>query len=701
ENIEIQLTGALQFTDCVGGIYGGGIFIGTNIKIILVISNTCTFQNCTGSQGGGMYLSSSNIETDIQITGELSFDNCSCTDLGGGWFLSTSRLQLSFTNIIQFKDCSSENNGGGLYVSCSNEGMIRFIEELKFENCSAINSAGGLYMNIISGGSVTLDNKCEFLKCKSGNGGAIYLSIDFEQQSSFQIKDILIQECQALINTDYQYSQSGFGGGIFIAGTGVYDVSSKMLDFSKTKMYGNSADKAGQSLYVAMPNVIQWCRTGIDGESVKGNYSDIDSDESELEGIPVGYSNFNSLSQVDIMKDQRPLELWWRTIWHILNRNEGIIKGIDQLGCSEYNNPCYSIDFALKQISVELGGSVTSIIPEKRIGICQDGYDLTSPIQFSKSSTYTNIVKIMKQLYLTKYNMEGKAEIKIIKGGDTSSIENGHKGWISASGEIELKFYFIKFITDKSKLNIPIIYIEDQNTNLELDSVTFSGINLSPSDVPKGIVHIDVDNTELIISGCIFEDISIEGEGGSAIRIENDQENSFDATIEGTQFNNINSTGSESGQGGSAIYAQIREDCSLIIDDNCEFNDCVIESGNGGAIYVDIDYSKNFQFKIKDATFRHNKALKHNSVEIPPSGYGGVIFLTGTGDYDVDSNQIDLSGMKSDSNSADNGGNNIYIVMPQLEEFCQYDEGSLVKGDYDDKLSNLSDVEGIATNIST
>ncbi|KAA6384197.1 MAG: hypothetical protein EZS28_020275, partial [Streblomastix strix] len=28
ENIEIQLTGALQFTDCVGGIYGGGIFIG-------------------------------------------------------------------------------------------------------------------------------------------------------------------------------------------------------------------------------------------------------------------------------------------------------------------------------------------------------------------------------------------------------------------------------------------------------------------------------------------------------------------------------------------------------------------------------------------------------------------------------------------------------------------------------------------------
>ncbi|KAA6362036.1 MAG: hypothetical protein EZS28_042437, partial [Streblomastix strix] len=282
-----------------------------------------------------------------------------------------------------------------------------------------------------------------------------------------------------------------------------------------------------------------------------------------------------------------------------------------------------------------------------------------------------------------------------------SNIENGHKGWISASGGIELKFYFIKLVTDKSKFNIPIIYIEDQNTNLELDSVTFSDINLSPTDEPKGIVHVDADNTELIISDCIFEDISFEGEGGSAIRIENDQENSFTATIDGTLFNNINSTGSESGQGGSAIYAQIREDCSLIIDDSCEFNDCVIESGNGGALYVDIYYSKNFQFKIKDATFHHIKALKHNSKDIPPSGYGGVIFLTGTGDYDVQSEQIDLSGMKSDSNSADNGGNNIYIVMPQLEEFCHYDEGSLVKGDFDDKLSNLSDVEGIATNIST
>ncbi|KAA6394747.1 MAG: hypothetical protein EZS28_009723, partial [Streblomastix strix] len=519
DNTEIRITGKMKFIDCIGE-FGGGFSIGTSNKIILVISNECIFQNCTGLLGGGLDIQFSHIDTYMQITGELSFDNCSssqggalrivirgsqlifekkihfkdcqCPQIGGGLYVSCSyEGTIHFIDELKFENCSAGTGGGGLYIQCSDQGIIQFIEELNFDNCSANYygggiylqcsgaesniqisgdllfdnckveiAGGGLYMSISFGGSVTLDNKCEFLKCKSGNGGAMYLNINFELQSSFQIKDILIQECQALINTESTiYSQSGFGGGIFITGTGDYDVSSKMLDFRKMKMYGNSADKAGQSLYVAMPNVIQWCRIGNAGEYVKGNYSDITSDESELEGIPVGYSNFNGLSQVDIMKDQRPLELWWRTIWHILNRNDGIIKGLDQIRCSEYNNPCCSINYALQEISVELGGTTSSIIPEKRIGICEAGYDLTSPILLSKNSTYTNIIKIMKQLYLTKYNMEGKAEIKIIKGGDASNIENGHKGWISASGGIELKFYFIKLVTDKSKFNIPIIYI--------------------------------------------------------------------------------------------------------------------------------------------------------------------------------------------------------------------------------------------------
>jgi hypothetical protein len=53
------------------------------------------------------------------------------------------------------------------------------------------------------------------------------------------------------------------------------------------KIYNNSAVIGGLSLYVAMSNVIEWCKFGIAGEFVKGNYSDRFSKFEDLEGIPV------------------------------------------------------------------------------------------------------------------------------------------------------------------------------------------------------------------------------------------------------------------------------------------------------------------------------------------------------------------------------------------------------------------------------
>jgi hypothetical protein len=53
------------------------------------------------------------------------------------------------------------------------------------------------------------------------------------------------------------------------------------------KIYLNTADKYGWSVYVAMVRITEWCKYGILGEHVKGNYSDTYSDERELEGIPL------------------------------------------------------------------------------------------------------------------------------------------------------------------------------------------------------------------------------------------------------------------------------------------------------------------------------------------------------------------------------------------------------------------------------
>ncbi|KAA6354394.1 MAG: hypothetical protein EZS28_050079, partial [Streblomastix strix] len=179
ENIEIQLTGEMEFIDCIG-IYGGGISIGSIYKIILVISSLCTFKNCTGSQGGGMYMPLSDIETEIQITGLLSFDNCS-SNQGGGLYLSTSGSSLSFTNAIQFKNCSSQYSGGGLWASCSNEGTIQFIGGMNFENCSTNQQGGAIYARMQSGSQLTIDGQCKFTECTTqvygGGGGGIYAYI--------------------------------------------------------------------------------------------------------------------------------------------------------------------------------------------------------------------------------------------------------------------------------------------------------------------------------------------------------------------------------------------------------------------------------------------------------------------------------------------------------------------------------------------
>ncbi|KAA6378368.1 MAG: hypothetical protein EZS28_026104, partial [Streblomastix strix] len=139
---------------------------------------------------------------------------------------------------------------------------------------------------------------------------------------------------------------------------------------------------------------------------------------------------------------------------------------------------------------------------------------------------------------------------------------------------LQLGIYGIKFITDESQLTIPIIYIQDSNSILELYQVTFSEIDLSPIGNPKGIVHINADNSQFIAQNCIFEEINIEGSSGNAIRLENNANSRITATIINCEFNNIKSDGDSNGQGGSALFAELRD------------------QRNGGALFIDIDFFK-------------------------------------------------------------------------------------------------------------
>ncbi|KAA6385930.1 MAG: hypothetical protein EZS28_018543 [Streblomastix strix] len=647
------------------------------------------------------------IKIDFMVVGSMhiidsQFDNITkveSTAVGGA-----IKAELSYaSNRLDIKDCKftsckAQNTlGGAIYVTTFLGEAYIILSHTQMIGCQAL-SGGGLYAKNSLVGSVIIENSCIFKDCKatSGNGGGIYTELpDLSNAlSSFVIRDALFHNCQAVASASTT-PPTGFGGGIFIGGTGTYVPSTKRLDLKGMKIYGNSASSGGQSLYVVMNKLQQWCEYGLLGEYVKGNYSDTDSDENDLQGLPIDFILFSSSSQSYIETNEKTLENYWRvpipiySIWHVQQRF-GSQNGTDQLNCGQTNQPCKTIEYAIQQISRNKGGSETIFIEVKNIGINQYGYDLTSPIQLSKSGSHTDVIKIMKQMYGTGTEMLGNAEMKILKNNDNNK-ENGNLGWISASQGLQLHLYNLNIIMDNSQLLIPIIYIQDSDSSLELHTITFSGIKLSPSTQAKGIIHINYDNSQLIASNCIFSNILIESKGGNAIRIVNSGSYPITSTIKGCQFNNISSIGDSNGGGGSAIYMESKHGSKLIIEDSCQFYKCIIDKGNGGAIYIDIDFSSEFLLNISDGLIQECIA-KENSLSSSPTGYGGGIFLTGSGDYDPSTKRLDLKGMKISGNTANNSGQSLYVAMTQLAEWCRTGiAGEYVKGNYNDKYSDFED----------
>ncbi|KAA6390278.1 MAG: hypothetical protein EZS28_014196 [Streblomastix strix] len=345
-SFNIQLLGNMQFEGCTTGNSGGGFSLSCRYTGQITI-NEMQFTNCNATESGGGFSSSLDSGAQITITGKIRFDNChSQTDSGGGQYLiaNGSGCIVNITGEFEYNqcnatsggglyceiydyaiveinnasliDCNSEKGGGGIYCSIINQGQVQ-VNNIKLMNCNSQGDGGGIFSNVSSGGQLILDKSCQFYQCESyGNGGGIYINIDSTAQCSFIIKDAFIHDCKALNNTNssLQYSRSGFGGGLFLGVNGDYSPSSKLINLHGMKIYNNLADKNGQSLYVVMTQIVEFCKYGILGEYVKGNYSDTYSDESDLEGIPMDLSTFNSSTSEQIRQQQKPLEPLWRIL---------------------------------------------------------------------------------------------------------------------------------------------------------------------------------------------------------------------------------------------------------------------------------------------------------------------------------------------------------------------------------------------------
>ncbi|KAA6390696.1 MAG: hypothetical protein EZS28_013777 [Streblomastix strix] len=279
---------------------------------------------CEALNFGGAFQCSINNGAKLTIATPCSFTDCrTLQDSGYGGALyakiNGENSQLIFKDSVIFERCSGQT-GGGMCLITQRKGNFTINGQCNFTNCSSSNiggDGGGIYGSINGGGYLTLDNLCEFYQCEChDNGGGIYIMIDSTTQSSFLIKDALIHECKALnsTNSSLTYPESGFGGGMFLGGSGDYDPNSKLIDLRGMNICNNSADKYGQCLYIVLRDVVRLCQYGKQGEYVKGNYSDAYFDEHGLEGIPMDLNTFNSSSPQTIEHQQQPLESWWRIL---------------------------------------------------------------------------------------------------------------------------------------------------------------------------------------------------------------------------------------------------------------------------------------------------------------------------------------------------------------------------------------------------
>ncbi|KAA6367544.1 MAG: hypothetical protein EZS28_036929, partial [Streblomastix strix] len=115
-------------------------------------------------------------------------------------------------------------------------------------------------------------------------------------------------------------------------------------------------------------------------------------------------------------------------------------------------------------------------------------------------------------------------------------------------------------------------------------------------------------------------------------------------------------------------------------------------NGNGGGIFIDIDFAIQSQISVQSATFTLCSATKQLNTPDIRSGYGSGIFLT-VNNWQSSNNGIDLSGASYINCEADQGDKGLFIVMNELQQLCRLGNpaGQYVRSNgYIDNISQKS-----------
>ncbi|KAA6388031.1 MAG: hypothetical protein EZS28_016442, partial [Streblomastix strix] len=639
-NCILELIGVI-FENCSSFNAGGGIYVDVRSVAQHIISETCQFKDCYASnRGGGYYLNCQHNGTHIEVSGQLEFENCSANS-GGGMQLNVQEDGFIQANNISFKDCSAEfggglysdikyggklsisglssfqncqsSNGGGIYSNINSEGQLIIMNQCIFTECKATSgSGGGIYSNSNENGQLLLNSQCKFYQCVSngGNGGGIYININFETEFAFIINDAIFQECQALTNSSLSYSQSGFGGGIFLTGNGNYNPISERIDLEGMKMYQNSADKGGSSLFVAMNELKELCQYGTDGQYIKGNYSDTDSDEHELEGIAMQLTQFNSAQQTQIDLGKMILEEYWKLpfelIWHVQYRyqqqqQQQQLIGIDQYYCGKIEEPCQR-----NAIQSSINGPTGFLqIQDSQFIQCKgsdiDGGAILLFVYNGGQVTISNSTFDQCEaffgggIYVTiqtdgKITIDGQCNFTQCKasysgGGIYASISGLNSQFIL---EDELKYEGCLSQYSHGGGGI-YVDIQDQGVSI-INKVQFNYCNANNG----GGIYILVNQyneMKQIFNGTQFTNCEAQQQGGG-MYMSLQQVNSILELID-LSFENCHVLGDFSGGGG--IFVQIFEHALLLMSETCLFKNCSSGFMGGGYCMICEETESNIQ----------------------------------------------------------------------------------------------------------
>ncbi|KAA6382902.1 MAG: hypothetical protein EZS28_021571 [Streblomastix strix] len=581
---------------------------GANSKLILkdeiqfegYIKNIDGYKQIQFGQGRGAYIDLS--DNGIVEINEIIFNECKGIN-GGGIQINSLSAQKQTFNSTQFTNCVADQNGGGIYCII-NYGEIE-IKQVTISDCSGLNG-GGIYTQIDGTSKFTIKDSSSFTNCKSsdGNGGGIYVDIDFATQSQISVQSTTFDSCQAL-NPQISDIHKGFGSGIFTSGIN-WDSINNGINLGQVEYINCEADQGDNGLFIVMNELRELCRLG----NPRGLYvrsKDYTTDLSNI-SLLMGYrgspNQFEFATSEDLKDKISELEYYIidsGNQWHIST----IYNGIDRLSCGLIPNPCGTINYALLLNPLLFEGQYNPNTDIATMILLEDDM-IDTVININATTIVGNNIAIQSENGGEGQTLSIDKIYKIGSNSESNTLFN-----VNGDGS-KLRLYHLKLDNSLITSTSPLILLTGNSANnidaqLHIESCIFAQSGNAPlPELKHNLIQIDggqasIKNTQ--ISNYLFSN------GKSVINVESltdSQESSL--ILSGTIISEIIQSGNV---GGSALRANIKSGSSIYIQDYSVFEECISESGSGGAIQIQ---QNGGILDIKETIMKKCKALNGGGI---------------------------------------------------------------------------------------